>query len=789
MCRSCTEGGRRCPSNRGSRKRAQQRKDYQNKKLQVKHAETYGDEENKDNLHNNLNDSLESSDNILDGLQDKASIPGAFGAEEIRNLLSDKNSDVFLPQTSDAQAARNYVTHILSRDSKDFLGVTNSILQDVPEKYWNTVTHASRLRAHSAAKIAQETVATPKKKVRLMQDTGVFLNTTLELQLAKKNKEENYFHLLSEEEQQHVVENSTSDNELEEKLISFHGVYDSKEALGRGKNVRLLDNIVDFTQFPDKETIREKGLEDALSDQWQKTVLLARNNYYQPLVQNGYNWHDIAAFELSKNPDITPTVTSSTNVVSWAKKITPTELFNEELTKARYKENKKFFRDNWDHDPLNEAYKNEIISFCAAKETIIDQYVMNAKQISAIEKGGDTQNINRDNTLLLSEKSRKKQQEFWQETLAKELEEISPRSKKSVEELKELFETNSQVDDDSFQYLSYSLGLFPEEYVDKALTDSNHVASKLCLEGSKKRAHYKAQELRKKTKTVTEDTPANVDIDILTPKFFTHNELDGFDPNNKNDVKEAKKSFKNAKQIARKLKKGTIGSVEGINYYDFSTREEYENAVLENQGYSDIEIKMAQELKTSGPLSNIGALSVKEFDGEKQFSVSRKIKEVSFDTYSVIRVPVKDDNDDNRLGTTAHETSHFIEDNNTAVKLLANSFLDSRGEGEKPSVIYPGTNEIGYRDGFSHHYIGKLYMNKNTEINSMGNEDLVHANYGAIGARKQHNRETNNVGSVEELIDPGHRAFILGNLAAPISMDTIKDLGENGDEEKDVEIL
>lgn len=110
-----------------------------------------------------------------------------------------------------------------------------------------------------------------------------------------------------------------------------------------------------------------------------------------------------------------------------------------------------------------------------------------------------------------------------------------------------------------------------------------------------------------------------------------------------------------------------------------------------------------------------------------------------------------------------HEFAHRVEDSTQLIKNYENAFLLRRAgyhndEGEPLESIYKqkvGRNaEMGYKDNFATHYMGKVYDNGSREILSMGMETLFSGrNGGFVGA--------DNINP-----DPDYKRFILGVLAS-----------------------
>ena len=108
--------------------------------------------------------------------------------------------------------------------------------------------------------------------------------------------------------------------------------------------------------------------------------------------------------------------------------------------------------------------------------------------------------------------------------------------------------------------------------------------------------------------------------------------------------------------------------------------------------------------------------------------------------------------------TMLHEMTHRMEYMNADISEAARAWRDDRAGDEEKSLIYdkkPGKPaEVGYRDGFADHYIGKVYGSSPfTEVVTMGMEMLMFDRHGGF------------TGNDSYKADPGHRDFMLGLLA------------------------
>lgn len=107
----------------------------------------------------------------------------------------------------------------------------------------------------------------------------------------------------------------------------------------------------------------------------------------------------------------------------------------------------------------------------------------------------------------------------------------------------------------------------------------------------------------------------------------------------------------------------------------------------------------------------------------------------------------------NAYATAVHEWQHRFEYSVPGITLMERQFLERRAGDEDLEPIYKGRKEMGYRDDFVEHYMGKVYTGNAYEVMSMGAESLFSGhNGGLVGAHsggKMH-------------ADDDMRAFVLG---------------------------
>lgn len=107
-----------------------------------------------------------------------------------------------------------------------------------------------------------------------------------------------------------------------------------------------------------------------------------------------------------------------------------------------------------------------------------------------------------------------------------------------------------------------------------------------------------------------------------------------------------------------------------------------------------------------------------------------------------------------------HEFAHRVEHTTSTVKGYENAFLKRRSgqftdNPEKLSSIYSGRkSEMGFKDNFPEHYMGKVYSDGSRELLSMGMETLFAGTNGGF------------VGADNFSADSDYKRFILGMLAS-----------------------
>lgn len=162
---------------------------------------------------------------------------------------------------------------------------------------------------------------------------------------------------------------------------------------------------------------------------------------------------------------------------------------------------------------------------------------------------------------------------------------------------------------------------------------------------------------------------------------------------------------------------------------------------------------------------------VKTGEMETRYRKPKTTRTRSSSTYMAELTVTKDSTvfvgNDKGMRVALHEFAHRVEATSTYVTAYEEAFLKRRAghfaeegstaEPEKLTSIYEGSKkkEMGYKDNFPTHYMGKVYSGSNyKEILSMGMESVFAGTNGALAGLGNHKA------------DPDYKKFILGVLAS-----------------------
>lgn len=301
-----------------------------------------------------------------------------------------------------------------------------------------------------------------------------------------------------------------------------------------------------------------------------------------------------------------------------------------------------------------------------------------------------------------------------------------------------------QVADDSHkkavQSLRKAIAYYPQQWVD----NSNEQSEKLPLrvKDSKGRAHYSSAALQDKFAlrpfAMVQSKPADWTPDPLSRADSEWVDLKGED-------------------TWTEPKTGRVYSNYDIHYGDNMDGKKswlhisYEYRRSPRRGYEEVQYRdYSGEVVTAYRKPRMERIRI-ESEVTSELTVSKDAK---------TRV-----GDDPSFRVALHEFAHRVEHTTPQVQALEDAFLKRRTgrlpikgaetpEPEQPTAIYLKKREIGYKDNFPTHYMGKVYSDGYREILSMGMETLFAGKNGAFSGIDNYSP------------DPDYKKFVLGILAS-----------------------
>lgn len=300
---------------------------------------------------------------------------------------------------------------------------------------------------------------------------------------------------------------------------------------------------------------------------------------------------------------------------------------------------------------------------------------------------------------------------------------------------------------DAVTSLKNALEYFPQEWIDNS--NAYHQQTELRVKRSRGRAHYSSS--REQTKR-TFGTKATVDVqpEEWQPDTST---LEGME------------------YVDMKGEKVWVDPVSGHRQRAVYVPEGHKTWAKLSYDYSDSPKKgweKVEYMKTEWNRDQRAYVKTGE-----QAVKYRKLKKVHISTswerkaeLTVTRDTLTRVGKDDGFRVAMHEFSHRVEHSTPVVAGYEDAFLSRRaghlpqtnpsGEQEKLTAIYAGKKEMGYKDNFPTHYMGKVYEHGHREILSMGMETLFAGRNGAF------------VGMEGYKADPDYKKFVLGVLASSV---------------------
>lgn len=182
------------------------------------------------------------------------------------------------------------------------------------------------------------------------------------------------------------------------------------------------------------------------------------------------------------------------------------------------------------------------------------------------------------------------------------------------------------------------------------------------------------------------------------------------------------------KEIAEKLWGGIKGKQKDHPLSWLSSKEKFGNELIGETGYRDYltggqKAQMTRASKFFAEqidqpfLSGLGrnAPYIGDWDPRFRASYSHMTREIVWD---------------GRGKSLVHEFSHHIHHSSSGVQDYVEQFFRQRTQGHELTVIYKGTNELGFRDAFYNHYVGRFYDHAGVvgeEVLTMGMQECMTA--------------------------------------------------------------
>jgi hypothetical protein len=294
--------------------------------------------------------------------------------------------------------------------------------------------------------------------------------------------------------------------------------------------------------------------------------------------------------------------------------------------------------------------------------------------------------------------------------------------------------------------LKEAITYYPQKWVDNSNDKQRYSGTELRVKHSLGRAHYINNAPQKTTTTKQALTFVSKPADWV-PDHSVKSEADYVELNEKNewvDPRTGEVQFFGGRGVQPGYKGWAVLSYQ---YTDIPGDAKWEKVTLKEQVY-DADTK---EYKFTGQLINRWRrpkkTRTKEITSNKaEITISNKGIDAPLSQNSGFRVAL-------------HEFAHRVEYTTPEVKFYERAFLERRiGVGtsnrEEMLPINSRSNELGYKDNFTNHYMGRSYDGEAYEILSMGMEAIFSGSQGGL------------VGAGNYKPDADYKRFILGILAS-----------------------
>ena len=344
----------------------------------------------------------------------------------------------------------------------------------------------------------------------------------------------------------------------------------------------------------------------------------------------------------------------------------------------------------------------------------------------------------------------------WAKSVRSSLNEVSPRYEPdSKDELHSMMYRNSQAKKSDSDGIGVAASMYSKDTMDEVVSSMRAAHRDIYVEKSKKRAHYQSIA----EKWVTDKSEKQ--YGVLSPHSVRRND-------------------------AGEMAVDSISFVYGKSKDTVSESAWSEGFVSKDKAqqiadsYNSLDLSQRQRLvgkrKKAGFRFEVQEVTRNEEDEPRYIVRTTAATSTSgsqrYAPLSVIRV-------NGEAGTTHHEVAHWVDDYSVVNNDMAQHMLRERTRDLESRDYHGDAREQVIKDGFYNEYVGKTsYGSRASEINSMGVEVMLHS---PMQAREIDSLPTDESGkpivsTAPNLIDPDHHAHTLGVLAGSAKASTYKEI-------------
>lgn len=346
----------------------------------------------------------------------------------------------------------------------------------------------------------------------------------------------------------------------------------------------------------------------------------------------------------------------------------------------------------------------------------------------------------------------------WAKSVRSSLNEVSPRYEPDTkDELYSMMYRNSQAKKSDSDGIGVAASMYSKDTIDEVVSSMRNSNRNLYVERSKKRAHYQAYT----EKLVTEKSEKQ--YAVLSPHSVRRNDAGEMSVDSVSFIygksKDTMSSSTSAWSEGFTSKETAQRIADEYNSLDVSQRR-YLVGKRKKAGFR-FEVQEVTRNEEDEPRYVVRTTAATSTSGSKRYA-----------PLSVIRV-------NGEAGTTHHEVAHWIDDYSEVNNDMAQHMLRERTRDLESRDYHGDAREQVIKDGFYNEYVGKTsYGSRASEINSMGVQVMLHS---PMQAREIDSLPTDESGkpivsTAPALIDPDHHAHTLGVLAGSAKASTYKEI-------------